>query len=97
MQTKNHPFHVKLDNDWLEEIYQSAENKVTADKAIRELEKRFINVFDDMVTEYGAAPASGDWIEFEDSHFHVAARTILFPGASGGIELWILVERAPKA
>ena len=96
MLTKNRPFYIKLDNDWLEEIYQSAESRAAADKNIRELENRFTIAFDDMVTEYGAAPATGDWVEFENSCYRVAARTLLAPGASGGAELHIVVQRAPK-
>lgn len=96
MTTNNRPFHVRIDNEWMEEIYRSAASRKEGEQRIASFEERFALTFDAMLTEYQAAPATGDWLEYEDGHYHVAARTVLSPGASKSMEVWLLVERAPS-
>jgi hypothetical protein len=97
MPTNNRPFQVVLAEDIRESFYKAAASVKEGDKAIQALEDGLVQVFDEMVTEYKAAPATGDWIEFADEHFYIRTRTVLAPGGSGHVEIHLRIERAPSA
>jgi hypothetical protein len=97
MTTKNRPFHVRLTQEWNEELYKAASSVAEGTAAIQSMQDRFVAVFDEMLTAYGAAPATGDWIEFEDADYQVTTRTLLAPGGSKELELWLIIDKAPSA